>query len=252
MQVIPVLDLLGGSVVRGVAGQRSEYRPIRSQLCHDAQPTTVSRALREHFGFQTAYVADLDAIAGAEPAWNVYRDCLAEGWQLWVDAGITTLHRAEQLAKFTHHGRSLAGVIVGLESLAAPEMLDELLAIIGPARLWFSLDLKQGRPLTQIAAWQHREPLDIAREVQQRGIERWIVLDLAGVGVGGGINTLDLCRELRGLAPTAQIVSGGGVRNRTDLDAAAQSGCDGVLVASALHDGRLTRGDLQRLDERLR
>ncbi|MBL8825705.1 MAG: hypothetical protein JNM18_01880, partial [Planctomycetaceae bacterium] len=100
-----MLDLLGGSVVRGVAGQRSEYRPIQSQLCADARPATVTRALREHFGFQVAYVADLDAIAGAEPAWDVYRDCLAAGWQLWIDAGINTASRAAQLAQFAYQGQ---------------------------------------------------------------------------------------------------------------------------------------------------
>ena len=32
MEVIPVIDLLGGQVVRGVAGRRDEYRPIVSQI----------------------------------------------------------------------------------------------------------------------------------------------------------------------------------------------------------------------------
>ncbi|MFM8221178.1 MAG: nickel transporter, partial [Planctomycetaceae bacterium] len=45
MQVIPVLDLLGGVVVRGVAGQRDSYRPIVSQLVDGAEPLAVARAL---------------------------------------------------------------------------------------------------------------------------------------------------------------------------------------------------------------
>jgi len=37
---------------------------------------------------------------------------------------------------------------------------------------------------------------------------------------------------------------GGGVRGAEDLRSVAASGCDAVLVASALHDGRLTAADL--------
>ena len=32
MRVLPFLDLKGGQVVRGIAGRRSEYVPIRSPL----------------------------------------------------------------------------------------------------------------------------------------------------------------------------------------------------------------------------
>ena len=47
MTVLPVLDVLEGVVVRGVAGQRAEYRPLRSRLVESAVPLDVARALRE-------------------------------------------------------------------------------------------------------------------------------------------------------------------------------------------------------------
>ena len=62
MRVIPVIDLMGGQVVRGVAGRRSEYRPVESRIAGDARPATVARAFVDEFGFEAAYVADLDAI----------------------------------------------------------------------------------------------------------------------------------------------------------------------------------------------
>ncbi len=71
MRVIPVLDIMGGVVVRGVAGRRSEYRPIESSLCSSCDPPVVARAIVERFGLAEFYIADLDAISGAEPAWNV-------------------------------------------------------------------------------------------------------------------------------------------------------------------------------------
>jgi phosphoribosylformimino-5-aminoimidazole carboxamide ribotide isomerase len=40
------------------------------------------------------------------------------------------------------------------------------------------------------------------------------------------------------------VLAGGGVRDLDDLRQLAEFGCDGALVASALHDGRLTAADV--------
>src|SRR5688572_18574193 len=90
MRVIPVIDLMNGQVVRGIGGKRSEYQPIKSQIATDAQPATVARAFVEHFGFDTAYVADLDAIQGRPPNLIAWKEIHAAGLKLWLDAGIGT------------------------------------------------------------------------------------------------------------------------------------------------------------------
>ncbi|MCA9270670.1 MAG: hypothetical protein KDA41_19445, partial [Planctomycetales bacterium] len=92
--ILPVIDLLGGQVVRGVAGRREEYRPIVSRIAAGSAPTQVAAALAQRFGFRDAYVADLDAIAGAEPAWEDYQAIADAGLQLWVDAGAGEVDRA--------------------------------------------------------------------------------------------------------------------------------------------------------------
>jgi len=40
------------------------------------------------------------------------------------------------------------------------------------------------------------------------------------------------------------LLAGGGVRDPGDLRELAQLGCTGALVATALHDGRLTAEDV--------
>jgi phosphoribosylformimino-5-aminoimidazole carboxamide ribotide isomerase len=71
------------------------------------------------------------------------------------------------------------------------------------------------------------------------GVRRMIVLDLARVGVGEGVGTEDLCRQMRAADQNLEIIAGGGVRGRDDLKRLADAGCDAALVASALHDGRI-------------
>jgi phosphoribosylformimino-5-aminoimidazole carboxamide ribotide isomerase len=40
------------------------------------------------------------------------------------------------------------------------------------------------------------------------------------------------------------LVAGGGVRGVDDLARLADTGCDGALVATALHDGRIRAADV--------
>ena len=64
MNLIPVIDLMQGQVVRAQCGQRALYRPIVSTLCASAEPAAVARALATHCAAQQLYVADLDALQG--------------------------------------------------------------------------------------------------------------------------------------------------------------------------------------------
>ena len=237
MRIIPVLDLLGGGVVRGIAGERQAYRPIVSQIVKSAEPRDVASALRERLQGDIAYVADLDAIAGATPAWRDYQSIASAGFKLWVDAGAATLSRAVELASQAY----CAGVVVGLESLSTWEELTAIVEHLGSERVIFSLDLKHGAPLTKVTAWQAMEPVEIARTAARQGIARMIVLDLAAVGTGSGPQTLTLARELRATLPHVELIGGGGVRDAADIQRFADAGYAAVLVASALHDGRLSR-----------
>lgn len=238
MRIVPVIDLKGGLVVRGVGGRRSEYQPVRSVLCGDPSPSSVGQAFRS-LGLSEAYLADLDAIAGAAPDWSAYEAVLDCGLDLWVDAGLMTADAAHRLAELRHRGRALSGIVAGLESLTDWDVLAEMLSAVGRQRLIFSLDLRDAAPVTANPAWRDTPPEQLAKHAHELGVRRFIVLDLAGVGMNSGVSTAALCRHLRRLDTSLEIVSGGGVRHADDLIALSAAGCDAALVASALHDGRL-------------
>src|SRR5687768_9398875 len=88
MNIVPVVDLQGGQVVRGIAGRRDEYRPWISPLANSSDPRRVAAAFRDRFGLDTLYLADLDAIAGGPPACALFEELGAAGHTLWVDAGV--------------------------------------------------------------------------------------------------------------------------------------------------------------------
>lgn len=245
MTILPVLDLMQGQIVRGIAGRREDYRPIVSKLVDSAEPLAVALALRAQFGFSECYLADLDAIRGALPDLGTYQQLQGAGFRLWIDAGVRT-HKDRTLKMLIV--ANVAGIVVGLESIESPEDLGRTIARVGSERVVFSLDLNAGRPLGHTEAWRTDDPFTIAaRAIRQLGVRRLIVLDLARVGVGQGTGTEELCARLREAFPEVRLIAGGGVGSIAEVRRLAASGIDQVLVASALHDGRITRADVAGL-----
>jgi HisA/HisF family protein len=241
MQVLPVIDLLRGVVVRGIAGQRSEYRPLQSKLTTSVQPLDVARAIRSMFGFTNLYVADLDAIIDKQPNWNCYHALLNDGFHLFVDAGVRDVALSLELSRVG------AEPIIGLESCPSPSVLAEIVDA-NQGQVTFSLDLKNGRPLlsSDSAGWSDNIA-EIIRQAVASGVSRLIVLDLADVGTSSGGQTDTLCCSLKAEFPQIGLTCGGGVRGVGDLQKCKTLGASRVLVASALHDGRLTVADLRHL-----
>jgi phosphoribosylformimino-5-aminoimidazole carboxamide ribotide isomerase len=236
MQVLPVLDVMAGQVVRGIGGRRDQYRPVVSRLTRSTHPLDVARALRAHFGLAELYLADLDAITGGAPAFEIYQALHGDGFRLWVDAGLRDAARARHLAQV-----GVATIVAGLETLAGPDVLGSLCGEYGNERIVFSLDLKAGLSLGKKEVWSSSDPERLAASAIASGTRRLLVLDLAHVGLGTGTGTEKLCCRLAEAFPHVRLAAGGGVGGMDDVHRLAACGAQVVLVASALHDGRITK-----------
>lgn len=251
MRVIPVLDLRDGVAVHAVAGERHRYRPVALPGLEEPRPLALARWYRDRFGLNQLYLADLNAIAGETPALETYDELRADGFRLLIDPGIRSVADVQRL---TRH-RTLAegdegggaGLVVGLESVTAIEELPRLTRALGRSRAIFSLDMAEGRLLTRVPALQEFSPVALCTTVFAAGFRRLIVLDLRRVGVGQGPGTAELCAQLHATNPEIEILAGGGVRDADDLRLLRRSGCSAALVATALHQGRLTPADVREL-----
>jgi phosphoribosylformimino-5-aminoimidazole carboxamide ribotide isomerase len=242
LRVIPVLDVKEGRAVRAIGGDRDHYRPLATRLHPGCDPLRVARAYRDVFDFRELYLADLDAIAGMPPSEALYRSIRTLGVDLWVDAGIRDRTSLGPLL-----AAEVATLVVGLETIRGPDALGAIGALVPPARLVFSLDLHDGRPLvgSEGSPWGTTDPLELARSVVAIGIRRLLLLDLARVGTGRGTGLLDLLGRLRGDGADLEIAVGGGVADRDDVERLAGGGASAVLIGSALHDGRIGPADLR-------
>lgn len=232
MRVVPVLDLKGGIVVHARRGQRADYQPLRSKLADGCDPVSLARALCAVGETSRLYVADLDALAG-ESVDVATLAALSEVAELWVDAGATTADRAAALAR--------AGVgrnVVGTESLGPDALTGRLLGAPAPPRL-LSVDLREGRLISRDPELHGRDPVAAAPLARALGVRELLVIDLGRVGSDCGPPlraVVELAAALSGVA----IYAGGGVRDGDDLRALEAAGASGALVATALHDGRIT------------
>lgn len=249
MRVIPVIDIRNGIAVRGVAGERDQYRPVESCLTDSHRVIDVAEGIRRPFGLSELYLADLDGILDDRPHCDLYAELVGRGFQLAVDAGLCEVTQAEALIRI-----GIEKVIAGLETLAGPQTLQQLYDSIGPERVIFSLDMKNGKlmlPATSKSAWMAESdgeltPSGIADIAIRKGCRQMILLDVGSVGVGGGLTTAELCRSVRSSFPDIELITGGGIRNPDDLQRISDMGIDGVLVATALHNGSIRPEHLRR------
>jgi phosphoribosylformimino-5-aminoimidazole carboxamide ribotide isomerase len=254
MEIIPVLDLAHGVAVHARAGERARYGPVRSVLSPDCvgDPLALIRAFRDRLGTERCYLADLDAIEGGAVQGGVLRR-LAElegalGGLLLVDAGTRSPEAALELLSLGANE-----VVVGLETLRAFADLASVVEAVGRHRVVFSLDLRVGRPIVYSDGGRADgfagDALRLATQAVETGVTGLVVLDLARVGTGQGVD-LGLLGALRRHLPGIRLLAGGGVRSRRDLERMRDAGCDGALVASAIHDGSITFADVSGLIER--
>jgi phosphoribosylformimino-5-aminoimidazole carboxamide ribotide isomerase len=227
--IVPVLDLKDGVVVHAKAGNRADYRPIRSTLSASCDAGSVLAGLLSLAPFAKVYIADLDRIEGHGDQRKLI-ECLARSFEwieFWVDGGANSIADALALADL--------GVVpvLGSETWPDAEALAEAVTILGSGGCLLSLDYRGTEFLGPKAissmptAWP----------------KRVIAMTLSRVGSGTGPD-LSRLATIQQMAGSRSVFAAGGVRHAADLAELKSIGAAGVLVASALHDGSLSGAEI--------
>ncbi len=252
MKIVPVIDILGNQVVHAVGGNRQNYQPLISILTRSTKPVQVIRDLLQKFSFDELYIAHLDPIMNRPGIFDIGTIANQLGSSslttIWLDQGIR--NRCD-LANFPLS--PLFHMVLGLETIRSRKNLSELCNdLLNSGKLenvLFSLDLRAGEPLADSEDWlsslaprnyssTYLSETIIAHAIQC-GIQKILLLDLAYVGGGQGTGTESLTRILRERYPEIKIYVGGGIHSPQELAEWEALGIDGVLIASALHNGNI-------------
>jgi phosphoribosylformimino-5-aminoimidazole carboxamide ribotide isomerase len=239
LKIIPVIDILNKKVVHAVKGQRHNYQPLESTLFKSTEPLEVAKGFKA-LGFSELYIADLDAIIDCSTYFGFFKNIVDEtGLSLLVDAGITSIDRAEKLFE-----SGVSKLVIGTETLQSKNFVAQVVEIFGSAHVVVSLDLKGEKMLVKLGFDGSLSPVCLLKDFKEMGISQVIVLDLTRVGSGEGVNTDFLKKVIADVG--VDVYVGGGVRDINDLVELRNLGVSGALIATTLHTGKITIEQLKQ------
>jgi HisA/HisF family protein len=251
VRIIPVIDLRAGRAVRGRGGDRAGYRAVRSVLgTHSSgprrpvrlsEPVALFEAYLRLLRPQDLYVADLDRIGGGGDNDDVVSRLAlrAPAVRILWDGGLVDLREGAACG-------SLANLVpvAGTETLAEPAALARFGGSPGAEPPFLSLDLSDEGVVARSGSIAALGETGILRAAARHGVRRAILLFLGRVGTSRGLQMPRLER-LREAAGDLEIYVGGGIARLGELRLLRRLGFAGALLATALHDGRISPRDLE-------
>jgi phosphoribosylformimino-5-aminoimidazole carboxamide ribotide isomerase len=210
MKLFLAMDLRQNLVVHGKSGQRETYKPLDWGCSPTAEPVGFVTSIRPEY----LYVADLDRIEGTGSHDAIIQKCAKNVRCCYVDRGC---HSPFDVLP----GENIVN-IVGTETGGT-----DLSRYHGG---FLSIDVKQGLVIPS-----GKDPVEVLSSAQHWDFEGCILLDVSAVGTEKGIDGKVLEKLRR--AYNGNLLYGGGVASRADLETISESGFDGAIISTALHRG---------------
>jgi len=193
----------------------------------------------ESLGFDSLYLADLDAILERSTNFALYQGIRTKtNLDFMVDAGVAEITKAEKLLK-----AGVSKTVIGTETLRSLDFVNQAVKSFGGNRVVVSIDLKKGEVMSISETIKFMNPIPFAQTLEKTGVSQIILLDLDRVGTERGANLEILKGVLK--RTKVKVLVGGGIRSLQDLEELRNLGVFGALVATALHNGKLKVGELQ-------
>ena len=228
MVIIPVIDLSDGLVVHAKKGERDKYQAIESTLTSQTTPKAILATYFKLYPFKNVYIADLDAIQNKGDNFQLIKEITSyyPNCEFWIDAGLYPINH-HQLFSANDNIR----LVIGSENDFSEDEFEKIIS--ANPKLILSLDfsnsglLKNNYLLELTDLW----PKDV------------IILMLHRVGSNEGYDQ-ECLKIIKRLTTKHKLYVAGGIRNISDIVLLEKEGFKGVLLATALHNGSITRGDL--------
>lgn len=181
------------------------------------------------------HIVDLDAAMGTGDNFTKVAEVLADisvGAQ--VGGGIRTVERACELL-----GLGADRIILGTAAVRSPEFVRELIELAGGERVVVALDSRAGK--VAVEGWREQtqeSALDLARKFERMGVGALLFTNIEAEGRMAGVDA-GAIRELVD-AVRVPVIAAGGVSSLDDIRAAREAGAAGLVVGTALYEGRFT------------
>ena len=231
MLVIPAIDLRDGKCVRLYQGS------YQQETIYYDDPVKMAKLWRVQ-NARVIHVVDLDAArSGSTNNREVVRSiCQELDIPVQLGGGIRSIDDVEAALELGVHR-----VIIGTTAVRDPDLVTEAIAKYSCGRVAVGIDARDGE--VRVDGWTEGSgigAIDLALDMERRGVRRIIYTDIGRDGTMKGPNT-DAYRELGKRLNLARITASGGVGNYEDLirlQELAPYHVDSVIIGRALYENR--------------
>ena len=236
MRIIPAIDLIDGKCVRLTKGDYDQ------KTIYNENPLEVAKMF-EGAGIRYLHLVDLDGSKAKEIKNAKVLDLISSKTSLKIDFGGGI--RTDQDIKIAFNAGAKQ-VNLGSVALENRKLFGEWLVKYGADKIILSADSTNRK--IAINGWQEESKVDLfdlISDYQEMGNKYMVCTDIAKDGMLQGI-AVDLYKDLIENFPNQKLIASGGVKDLTDVDAAAALKMDGIIIGKAIYENRISLKDLEK------
>jgi phosphoribosylformimino-5-aminoimidazole carboxamide ribotide isomerase len=223
MDLYPAIDLRGGRCVQLTQGD------FDRETVYGDDPVPIAKAY-EAAGAPWIHVVDLDA-ARQQGSNRQLVEAVAAAVSVPVQTG-GGVRDASLLES------AVSRIVLGSVAIDDPGIVERL-ASEYPGRVAVGLDHRDGE--VRYRGWEQgtgRQLIELVEKFSLPGVAAFVVTDISRDGMLGGSDVQWLKQVMD--ATNVPVVASGGVGSLDDLRALSATGAEGVIVGTALYEGRFT------------
>jgi phosphoribosylformimino-5-aminoimidazole carboxamide ribotide isomerase len=226
--VIPAVDVMQGKCVRLVQGD-----PTRLKVYSDS-PLEAARLL-ENQGAELIHLIDLDAALGSgQNIVTIEKILESLDVKVQIGGGIRTLEKAETLLKL-----GAFRVIFGTAAIQNPILVGKAVQRYGSTRVAVAIDEKKN--MLTFHGWKDESQidyLDFARSFENMKVGAIVFTSTSVDGTLKGPQMEKIAKLVE--AVKVPVIASGGIASLNDLTMLVGTGVEGVVVGTALYEGKFT------------
>ncbi|MBC7937389.1 MAG: 1-(5-phosphoribosyl)-5-[(5-phosphoribosylamino)methylideneamino]imidazole-4-carboxamide isomerase [Rhizobacter sp.] len=236
--VIPAIDIINGKAVRLTQGDYAQ------QKIYNEDPLEVAKAF-EDAGLNRLHLVDLDGAKAGSIQNRKVLENISANTRLHIDfgGGIKTI---EDVRSVLNAGAKI--ITIGSLAVKQPELLAEWMETFGTGRFFIGADVYEEK--IKINGWLQDGGMDVYTFLQNMtaiGITDFFCTDIKMDGALQG-TSLELYKKIIAKFPGILLTASGGVASITDVIAAREAGCSGVIIGKAIYEGLISLKDLEKLN----
>ena len=237
-EVIPAMDIIGGSCVRLTRGDYAQKK------IYNADPVDMAKTFADA-GFSRLHMVDLDGAKAGYICNLEVLEAVAAANLLTIDFG-GGIKNLEDMNRVFNAGASI--ITLGSVAVREPAMVEEWLLEFGGEKILIGADVLDDK--IRISGWLEDGGISLSAfigKMMAAGAQQIFCTDISKDGAMQG-PAVELYKKILEQYPAIHLIASGGVTSLGDVEQLMAAGCSGVIIGKAIYEGNIRLSDLAKLN----